>query len=94
MSIPVYSVGDIVVFKSDLYRRSDNNRTCRIASVLPEAQGVIQYRIRFDDENFERRVTEADIDRVTEPPLKREERVTSPSTASSWVNLNAIKIKK
>jgi hypothetical protein len=94
MSSPLYSTGDTVVLKGGLFRKAETALTCRIASVLPEAQGVVQYRVRFGDETFERRVTESDIDRTATTAPKGQERPASPSATSSWVNLNTIKIRK
>lgn len=94
MSAPLYSVGDTVVLKSGFLRKAEPETICRIASILPEAQGMVQYRVRFGNENFERRVTEGDIDRAASSASMGEGRPTSPAITSSWVNLNSIRVKK
>lgn len=94
MSDPIYAVGDTVFLKSGILRTMSPELACRIISVLPEAQGVVQYRVRFGSETFERRVAEADIDRAASPMSKGPGRPTSPSATSSWVNPNSIRIKK
>ncbi|MFN7026506.1 MAG: cold-shock protein [Pseudorhizobium sp.] len=94
MSQPVYSVGNTVVLKSGTFRKADNERTCCIALVLPESQGITQYRVRFGNEGFERRITEAEIDRPASPEQEGLGRPASPSATSSWVNPNAVRIKK
>lgn len=94
MSKPVYAVNDTVLLKSGVFRKAENDRTCRIASVLPDVHGSVQYRVRFGDEGFERRVFEDDIDRVDSPPSEKMERPVSSVATSSWVNPQAIKIKR
>jgi hypothetical protein len=94
MSGPIYSVGDTVVLKNGILRTLSPELTCRIVAVLPEAQGMVQYRVRFGSETFERRVSEADIDRAASPVSRGTGRPTSPSATSSWVNPNSIRIKK
>ncbi|WP_075292298.1 hypothetical protein [Pararhizobium arenae] len=57
-----YSEGDRLVIRSGLTHMSRSNRTCRVLGVLPSDYGRIQYRVRFEHENFERRVVETDVD--------------------------------
>lgn len=93
MSKPAYRTDDVVVLKGGMFRKADNDRTCRIKTVLPEAYGAIQYRVQFADENFERRVNQDDIEK---PAVRVADKVAQPSAASGsrWVNLSAIKIKR
>lgn len=93
MSKPIYRADDVVILKGGMFRKSDNDRTCRIKMVLPEAYGAIQYRVQFANENFERRVNQDDIETSS---LSVADEVARPSAVdgSRWVDLNAIKIKR
>ena len=62
MSRKSYAVGDHVVLKAGLSRATTGTRTCRIVGVLPADHGEVQYRVRLENENFERRVVHSDID--------------------------------
>lgn len=95
MSRHAYQVGDKVVLKSGAFRRGETESECRIVSTLPEAYGQVQYRVRFESENCERRVTEADIDGdASTSAAGRQKPLATASGGGSWVNLNAIRIKK
>ena len=63
MSGRSFAAGDVVILHSGLVKTSTDLRTCTIVSVLPAAdRGERQYRVRFENENFERRVVESDIE--------------------------------
>jgi hypothetical protein len=94
MPNPLYSVGDAVILKNDFLSGRNEERICFIAAVLPETQRLVQYRVRFDGEKFERRVTEADIDRAAEPSYAPEDAVGSSPAPSSWIKTGAFKIKR
>ncbi|MFB2608180.1 cold-shock protein, partial [Rhizobium phaseoli] len=47
MSRPNYKVGDTIVLKSGLTRTAKVEKRCRIASVLPNDHGHVQYRVQF-----------------------------------------------
>lgn len=91
-----YHCGDAVFLKPGVLGNTHPDGPGRIISVLPEAQGAVRYRVRFQHENFERNVALDEIDAMmstasrpgkAENPLPRE-------TGSSWINLNTIKIRK
>ncbi|TCL64623.1 cold-shock protein [Rhizobium sp. BK251] len=90
----LYSVGDSVFLKTGGLRSPKSERPCRILSVLPETYGMAQYRIRFDDENCERRITEAEIDNELSTATGKKERSRPAASVSSWINPSAIKTRK
>ncbi|MBB4480002.1 cold-shock protein [Rhizobium sp. MC63] len=94
MGRPNYKVGDTIVLKSGLTRTAKAEKRCRIASILPNDHGHVQYRVRFDAENFERRITEADIDTGKSPCEASPEAVAKSDGAGSWLKLSSIRIGK
>lgn len=89
-----YRVGDKVVLKSGAFRTGRTDNLCEVEAVLPDAYGLAQYRIRFETEKLERRVTEEDIDHIASPAPTSNVDQTSLATGGSWVNTNSIKIKR
>nr|WP_210300705.1 cold-shock protein [Rhizobium rhizoryzae] len=90
-----YIAGDRIVLKAGPSGQAQGEG--RIISVQPESQsgGPTRYRVRFNEENFDRTVGEDDIDASLsisgkQPPKAGEER----KPASGWINLNSMKIKK
>ncbi len=90
-----YRAGDTVVLKRGVFRKDERYRSCSISAVLPEAQGLAQYRVQFSDECFARHITEADVDRTETPACPQG---TAPSASSSvegrWINPGSIRTKK
>lgn len=91
-----YQCGDTVYLKPGVLGNSQPTGPARVISVMPEGQGVVRLRVRFQHENFERSVAVDEIDapasatsapRMNEGPAVRE-------AGSSWINLNSIKIRK
>lgn len=90
-----YIAGDRIVLKAGPSGQAQGEG--RIISVQPESQsgGPTRYRVRFNEENFDRTVGEDDIDASLsisgkQLPKAGEER----KPASGWINLNSMKIKK
>lgn len=80
-----FAAGDVVILHSGLVKTSTDLRTCTIVSVLPSAdRGERQYRVQFDNENFERRVTESDIETLKEAAV-REVSVVAAGSGNSWL---------
>lgn len=80
-----FAAGDVVILHSGLVKTSTDLRTCTIVSVLPSAdRGERQYRVQFDNENFERRVTESDIETLKEAAV-REVSVVAAGSSNSWL---------
>lgn len=68
--------------------------SCRISAVLPSAHGQAQYRIRYENETFERRIVATDIDPERSRPTAQLEEAVSPEKGTSWLNPAAVKIGK
>ena len=80
MSRKTYAVGDHVVLKAGLSRTATGERTCRIVGVLPADHGEVQYRVRLEGENFERRIVHSDID-VDETAAPSSRKTTAAAAA-------------
>jgi hypothetical protein len=94
MSRPTYSVGDMIVLKAAAGSRQDRTDACRISAVMPSAYGHAQYRIRFENETFDRRIVEGDIDPERSKRSATEEKAVSPAKGNSWLNPASMKIGK
>jgi len=91
-----YRPGDTITLKHGVLGSAQPSGSGNILSVLPAAQGFVHYRVRFQNENFERSIRQDDIDVVASPssPLPSEVRAASDSSKSSWINSNSIRIRK
>ena len=90
-----HHAGDIVVLKDGLFKGTQPKGSGRVVSVLPETRGLVQYRVRFQNENFERNVSEDELDAASSTSSEdnsRAEPTRDPS--SSWINSNKIRIRK
>lgn len=92
MKNPRYKVGDTVSLKSGAFRNGHGGE-CKVVSVLPEAYGLVQYRVLYAGENCERRVTEEDLQAVISS-ARRDELTAASSPQGSWVDIAAIKTRK
>jgi hypothetical protein len=93
MNMQRYNVGDTVVLKSGALRSRQTEIQCRIDSVLPDAYGLAQYRVRLEGEGCDRRITQEDI-RHEASSASREQASAPALAGGSWVNSNTIKIKR
>jgi len=95
MSRAIYAIGDTVKLKPNILRRAEATPTCRIIGVLPSDHGEAQYRVRIDNETFERRVLASDIDA---PETRPSQPVSSaPSSAGRnepWLKSSSIRTRK
>ncbi len=94
MSRLSYGVGDIIVLRSGLTRTAKADRRCKIVSVLPNDHGHAQYRVQLSTENFERRITEDDIDPAESPQPHLQETTTQVAEAGPWLKPSNLKIGK
>ncbi|RYC15360.1 cold-shock protein [Ciceribacter ferrooxidans] len=96
MGKPAYRTGDTVVLKRGVFRKDERQRSCTIGAVLPEAQGLAQYRVQFSDECFTRHITEADVDKTETPASSGVTTSASTSTIGEgrWINPGSIRIRK
>jgi hypothetical protein len=87
MSRKPYAISDRVVLKAGLLRRASGERICCIVGVLPADHGEVQYRVRLEGENFERRIVHSDIDAdETTAPTARKLAASPPTgTGSPWL---------
>lgn len=92
MTRRICAVGDLVTVRADFTKLAPAVRTCRIIGVLPADHGETQYRVRFDGENFERRIVASDVE-TTEAASPIEE---GPSrriaTGEPWLKPSRIRI--
>ncbi|MDO6963231.1 cold-shock protein [Rhizobium alvei] len=90
-----YRPGDVVVLKARVLGARQPDGRGEIISLLPETRGLNAYRVRFEQETFERSIGEDDIDPDTSsvPRLDPSSR-TSAASRSSWINSNSIRMKK
>lgn len=96
MSKKHYNVGDKIVLKGGTFRSGRAEDVCSIVSIMPSAYGLSQYRVRFEAENCERRITSDDIDHlVSVTPARAPDLQASRRTdKGSWINGSAIKVGK
>ncbi|GAA3108667.1 hypothetical protein GCM10010520_61530 [Rhizobium viscosum] len=97
-----YRPGDTIMLKHGVLGGAQPSGSGNILMVLPAAQGFVHYRVRFENENFERSIRQDDIDVAASPssPLPfevrgpLEVRAAPESSKSSWINSNSIRIRK
>lgn len=91
-----YHEGDSIVLKTGVLGSAQPAGAGRIMSILPAAQGFVHYRVRFQNENFERSIRQDDIDIIASPSSISSSgpQTVSESSKSSWINSNAIRIRK
>ncbi|SCB44352.1 hypothetical protein GA0061103_6463 [Rhizobium multihospitium] len=90
-----YRPGDNIVLKPGIFGNSQPVGAGSIVSVLPVSQGVAHYRVRFQNENYERSIRQDDIDFEASPSPLSTYQLEKPQTSnSSWINSNSIRTKK
>ncbi|KGD86594.1 MULTISPECIES: hypothetical protein [Rhizobium/Agrobacterium group] len=95
MSPNIYAVNDLVVLKAGLTRTATGDRTCRIVGLLPAAdRGEHQYRVRFDNENFERRIVASDIDTSATATSATKGETAPTGSGEPWLKPSRIRIGK
>ncbi|AYG62340.1 cold-shock protein [Rhizobium jaguaris] len=88
-----YQQGDSIVLKPGIF--GNTQPAGSVVSVMPVSQGVVHYRVRFRNENFERSVRQDDIDVEASPSSLSPAQAEIPQTSkSSWINSNSIRTKK
>ncbi|OHV79002.1 cold-shock protein [Rhizobium sp. LCM 4573] len=95
MKAKLHAVDDVLVLKASLMRTANGDRTCRIVGLLPAADsGERQYRVRFGNENFERRILASDIDTTATMILAQKEDPSSTATDGPWLKPGSIRVSK
>jgi len=91
-----YQPGDSIVLKQGIFGSAQPDGAGRVVSVMPAAQGFVHYRVRFQNESYERSVRQDDIDVQASPSrfLPAETQADPEGPKSSWINSNAIRIRK
>ncbi|MGK9052067.1 cold-shock protein [Neorhizobium sp. CSC1952] len=90
----VFALDDVIVLKASLMRKATGDRTCRIVGLLPAADsGEQQYRVRFGNENFERRIVASDIDALATASAGKEE-TSSTAAGEPWLKPASIRVAK
>jgi hypothetical protein len=91
---PRFAVGDKIVLKDGFVRTDTAGRTCTIASVLPFDGSRAQYRVRFETENFERRIVESDIDVIQSASSVPNIETVASAETGSWLKSSSIRVRK
>ncbi|CUX50351.1 cold-shock protein [Rhizobium oryzihabitans] len=91
----LYRSGDAIVLKAGVLGANQPSGPGRIIAVLPETQGLVRFRVRFQHENFERNIALDEIDAASSSSRARDVENSAPrAPGSSWINTNTIKIRK
>ena len=87
-----YKAGDQVNLRPNFAGVRSVQSLCRIVSVLPVSdRGEFQYKVRFENEKFDRRVLASDIEaRIAVQSLADR---CSPK-AEGWLSASRIKVRK
>lgn len=89
-----YKAGDQVNLRPNFAGVRSVQSLCRIVSVLPVSDwGESQYKVRFENEKFDRRVLASDIEaRIS---IRSMAGLRSPEAAEEgWLNASRIKVRK
>lgn len=90
-----YRSGDTICLKPGVLGRGQPERPGHVLSALPETHGLVRYRVRFDNENFDRSISQDEIDMAASTSKAAQEMpVGQAGGSSSWVNLNSIRLRK
>jgi hypothetical protein len=93
MSKHRYSIGDLLVLKEGPVRLARSDGACKVLATLPETGGSRQYRVRFENESFDRCVAETDID-----PSRSKASARAPATpkkeSTSWLKASSVRTAK
>ncbi|WP_431323268.1 cold-shock protein [Rhizobium sp. YTU87027] len=92
--MPRYAVGDSIVLKDGFVRTETAGRTCKITAVLPSEGSRPQYRVRFEAENFDRRILESDIDLNQSAPPSPAIAKVMDIQGGSWLKTSSIRVRK
>ncbi|MEO4045261.1 cold-shock protein [Hoeflea sp. CAU 1731] len=87
-----YKAGDQVNLRSNFAGVRSVQSLCRIVSVLPASDsGESQYKVRFENEKFDRRVLASDIEaKISIQPVAG---LRTPASGG-WLNASRIKVSK
>ncbi len=89
-----YKPGDSIVVRSGIQKSAQPKGSGEIIAVMPETRGVVSYRVRFQFENFERNVTQDEIDFDASIRARDESDSATEKQSSAWIKPNAIRVRK
>ena len=89
-----YKPGDMIVVRTGIMKSAQPQGAGEILAVLPETRGVLSYRVRFQAENFERNVSQDEIDIDASAHAGDESANAVEEKSSSWIKPSAIRVKK
>ncbi|MFD1744366.1 cold-shock protein [Rhizobium helianthi] len=89
-----FESGDRVILRVRMPGQSDG--VGRIVALQPQGQGGVskRYRVRFPTENFERSISEDDLEHASDVTPKRASAAVQTEAGPSWINSSKIRIKK
>ncbi|MCZ7486989.1 cold-shock protein [Rhizobium rhizogenes] len=91
----LYRSGDAIVLKAGVLGSNQPSGPGRITMVLPETQGLVRFRVRFQNENFERNIASDEIDTASSLSRGMDAESLAPrASGSSWINTSTIKVRK
>jgi len=85
-------VCDRVLLRDGISGTNRNRQACRIVTVLPAEHGEPEYRVRFEAENFERRITLSDIDGIETSSGTVEKQQQATVKAEPWLKPSSIRV--
>ncbi|KNY18637.1 hypothetical protein AKG11_00485 [Shinella sp. SUS2] len=95
MGQKTYAIGDRVVLKASRSRSVTGEQRCRTIGILPADHGEAQYRVQIDNENFERRIVNSDIDSdESGSPASSGITTTVAGKSGPWPNPSSMRVGK
>ena len=90
-----YKIGDRIVLKEGPARSLKSAGACKILAALPESQGSRQYRVHFETENYDRMISEDDID-TGHSPVSGAVKTSAPASRGKepWLKVNSVRTGK
>ena len=92
MEQTTFRIGDLVVLKDGPLRTARAEGRFEIVAVLPVSDGMVQYRVRSENEGFDRRISSGDIELHISPATHAI--AAAASGADPWFKPSSIKIGK
>jgi len=90
-----YRSGDMIVLKSRTLGGAQSQGQGHVVALMPETQGAVRYRVRLQGENFDRSISEDDIDTQASATREPDTKSVAPrQSGSSWIDLSSIRTKK
>jgi len=89
-----YKTGNIIVLKPRSNGGHASQQSARVIAAMPETQGSRRYRIRLDGENFDRTVSQDDIDLAATAKQTPVAVATKISEPGGWINHDLVRTRK